>query len=254
MACSFMNYFEKMVALHLDRPINGAQIIDYGCGWGRLTRFLIKHTPIAHPGARSRRGGAGILEGPVLEGTARQIPRHPSDPRGERAAHVAFLFSILTHTPPKLTTEISNWLTRVLAPGGLLIFTIRPKSYWNHHAKGAPSTIQAARPTRLRLCRSRNWQRRVRRLFLHGRKYSWVLSKLRGDRSNVCYHRSTPNVLYAPTELGCFSPRLSSTRTTIRTLSFGLASTPMVSHACSMSPLTLRAFWRLADTVQSRRT
>lgn len=135
MACSFMNYFDKMTALHLGKPINQAQVIDYGCGWGRLTRFLIKYAPV--PNIRALDPDASVLTqmaGTVLAGRTRAISRHPGSGVGEPSADVAFLFSILTHTPPAVTAELSAWLTQVLSPGALLMFTIRPKAYWRHHS------------------------------------------------------------------------------------------------------------------------
>lgn len=132
MACAFVSYLDKIAHLHLERPLHEAEIIDYGCGWGRLTRFLIKFTDVQKiraldPDEQVLR----YLDGTVLERCTRRIPRVPELFSPEAPADLIFMFSILTHTPPKMTALIAQWMRRVLKPGGVLVFTIRPRAYWN---------------------------------------------------------------------------------------------------------------------------
>lgn len=140
MACAFMNYFEKMCRLHLSTPLSESQVIDYGCGWGRLTRFLLKFFPVSQ--IRALDPDADVLrylDDSVLAPCTRVISRRPDANPVEAPAEVAFLFSILTHTPPTITNAIAHWLAHALKPGGLAIVTIRPRAYWHHRSAFPPT-------------------------------------------------------------------------------------------------------------------
>jgi len=134
MTCAFVNYIERMAGRWLAKKLTDAEIIDYGCGWGRHTRFLLKFVDVSRIRALDPNDEIlRVFDGTLLSVTARKIAQIPLTWKGEKPADIIFLFSILTHTPEHVTKAISSWVTNVLVKGGLMIFTIRPKAYWRHH-------------------------------------------------------------------------------------------------------------------------
>ncbi len=110
-------------------PAEG-RVLDFGCGWGRLTRFLARDV---EPG---RLYGcdpvASILETcretrvPARLAQSAFVPdRLPFEERFD----VAFAFSVFTHLSESAHERCLAALHAGLAPGGVLVVTIRPPEY-----------------------------------------------------------------------------------------------------------------------------
>jgi SAM-dependent methyltransferase len=110
--------------------LSGARVLDFGCGWGRLTRFLARDVapgrlygcdpsqPILDECARS-----GVPA--VLERSAFVPERVPFDEPFE----LAFAFSVFTHLSERAHTASLHALHAALAPGAILVVTLRPPAY-----------------------------------------------------------------------------------------------------------------------------
>jgi len=113
-----------------DRPLGESQVLDFGCGWGRLTRFLARDV---EPG---RLYGCDPVEGildvcrengvPATLARADFLPRRlPFDERFE----LAFAFSVFTHLSESVHESCLRALHESLRPGGILVLTVRPPEY-----------------------------------------------------------------------------------------------------------------------------
>jgi SAM-dependent methyltransferase len=115
---------------HGDRPLADARVLDFGCGWGRLTRFLPRDVK---PGrlygcdpvqwildvCRQCRVPATLVRSDFLP---ERLPfSEPFD--------LVFAFSVFTH----LSEAAHEWSLRALhgamAPGAILVVTVRPPDY-----------------------------------------------------------------------------------------------------------------------------
>lgn len=111
-------------------PLEQAAILDYGCGWGRLTRFLARDVapgalygcdPVARMVDQCRRSR--------VPATVEQIDVLPSSAPFQRRFDLAFAFSVFTHLSEEAHERALAVLHEALAPEGILLVTIRPPAY-----------------------------------------------------------------------------------------------------------------------------
>jgi hypothetical protein len=109
-------------------PLERATVVDYGAGWGRITRFCpkdvgkiyaIEPNPVFHDIYRETRVPAELVESDFH--SAQRLPVSEVD--------LLFCFSILTHASDALARNIAARWAEMMAPGGVVQFTIRPGSY-----------------------------------------------------------------------------------------------------------------------------
>lgn len=123
------------------------RILDFGCGWGRLLRLLLKYVPAERlhgvdPWHRSidlcREHGI-----PCRLALSDYIPR--SLPF-EGPFDLVYAFSVFTHLSESTARTALATIRRSIAEDGLLCLTIRPIEYWQHHGpKGEPACIERHR-------------------------------------------------------------------------------------------------------------
>lgn len=118
---------------HGNRSLAESCVLDFGCGWGRLTRYLLRDvTPGQLYGCDPVEG---ILESCRANGVAATfapsafIPeRVPFDERFD----LVFAFSVFTHLSEVAHERSLLAIHRSLRPAGILILTIRPPGYLSH--------------------------------------------------------------------------------------------------------------------------
>jgi SAM-dependent methyltransferase len=130
---SFYTKLRASYERHGERPLTDASVLDFGCGWGRLTRYLSRDV------APGRLYGCDPVEGILAICRANRVPatfaasafvpeRVPFDERFD----LAFAFSVFTHLSEPAHEQSLVALHRSLRPGGILIVTIRPPEYLWH--------------------------------------------------------------------------------------------------------------------------
>jgi SAM-dependent methyltransferase len=104
--------------------------MDFGCGWGRITRFFIKDYP------RSRLIGVDPQESAVE--TCRssnrwaefhQIGLAPPIDRPGATLDLIFAFSVFSHLTEEIHLQWLGEFARLLRPGGTLVVTTRKRSF-----------------------------------------------------------------------------------------------------------------------------
>lgn len=126
----FYRKLKVMQARHGQVPLGSAKVLDFGCGWGRLTRML----------ARDLESGAlfgcdpveDILEVCRSSRVPATLARSDFLPRAlpfKEKFDLAFAFSVFTHVSEAAHLASLDALHRGLAPGGLLVVTVRPPAY-----------------------------------------------------------------------------------------------------------------------------
>jgi SAM-dependent methyltransferase len=133
LASQSSSFYAKLIARyeHYARTsVAQARVLDFGCGWGRVTRFLARDV---EPG---RLYGcdpvAEILEVCRANRVPATLARSEFRPERipfEEPFELAFAFSVFTHLSESAHECCLSALHRALRPGALLILTIRPPAY-----------------------------------------------------------------------------------------------------------------------------
>lgn len=127
---SFYSKLVERFRAHGGRPLPEARVLDFGCGWGRLTRFL----------ARDVASGAlfgcdpveSILQVCRDSGVPAQLARTdflPDRLPWDEPFDLAFSFSVFTHISERAHESCLRALHAAIRPGGILVLTIRPPDY-----------------------------------------------------------------------------------------------------------------------------
>jgi len=126
---SFYGHAKRQYARHHGGEFSAARILDFGCGWGRLTRFFARDVP---PGSLI---GCDPVESILDVCRESRVPAelHRSEFVPETlpvdGIDLAFSFSVFTHLSERAALTCLNALRESLAPGGILVLTIRPPDY-----------------------------------------------------------------------------------------------------------------------------
>lgn len=126
------------LARHGERRLDEAAVLDFGCGWGRLTRFFIRDVP------QGSLYGCdpvdSILEICRESGIPAQFDLSDERPEClpfERPFDLVVAFSVFTHLSEPAHEACLRAIHAGLAPGGLLVATIRSPAYLLGHELGA---------------------------------------------------------------------------------------------------------------------
>ncbi len=129
-SCGFYELLVELHATHGQRPLREGSVLDFGCGWGRMTRFLARDV---QPG---RLYGCDPVDAIVELARASRVPadlarsefvpeRIPFDERFD----LAYAFSVFTHLSESAHLASLQALHEAIVPGGLLVLTIRPPEH-----------------------------------------------------------------------------------------------------------------------------
>jgi trans-aconitate methyltransferase len=117
-------------AQHGSVPLEEARVLDFGCGWGRLTRMLARDV------APGRLFGCDpaqeILDVCVADGVPARFARSAFVPERvpfDGRFDLAFAFSVFTHLSETAHARCLDALHGALAPGAILVVTVRPRAY-----------------------------------------------------------------------------------------------------------------------------
>lgn len=142
-------FYSKLCARfehHLGHALAEAKLVDFGCGWGRLTRFLARDVAPGHL------YGCDPAEQILAVCRANRVPatlarseflpdRLPFDERFD----AAFAFSVFTHLSEAAHLSCLHALHAALRPGGILVVTVRPPHYLELNALMHP-TLESLGP------------------------------------------------------------------------------------------------------------
>ena len=143
----FYTLLKEVYARHSRKPLRQSRLIDFGCGWGRLTRLFGKDLPPSQifgcdPDAQ-------ILEWcRDIPGTFRQSEMRLRQLPFDGPFDLIFAFSVFTHLGPQTHQSALTVLCESLAPDGIMVVTIRPRDFLEVRG-GELSTLSAADAQRL---------------------------------------------------------------------------------------------------------
>lgn len=129
---SFVRALAYNYAAIRNRSLSDARILDYGCGYGRITRLMYYYTDPSNLWAVDPWDVAvDLCRDAGLLGNLAQSDYLPQRlPAPENGIDVMFAFSVFTHTSRSATDAALGALRKHIADDGLLAITIRSPEYW----------------------------------------------------------------------------------------------------------------------------
>lgn len=126
-------FYEKLRATfsrHSDVPLAEAKVLDFGCGWGRVLRLFARDVDPA------RLYGCDPVDSIVEACREMRVPATfartdflPERPPFSERFDLAFSFSVFTHLSEEAHERCLAVIHESLAPGGILVLTVRPPEY-----------------------------------------------------------------------------------------------------------------------------
>jgi len=115
------------------RTLQNTNILDFGCGYGRITRLMYYFTNedqiyAMDPGDESLETcrSDGLTKNFLL---SEYLPT--TLPVTNTKFDLIFAFSVFTHLSNRATLACLNTLADYIKPGGVIVITIRPVEYWD---------------------------------------------------------------------------------------------------------------------------
>jgi SAM-dependent methyltransferase len=129
---NFVRSVRYSLSLLTGQRLEGAKIMDFGCGYGRIARLMYYFTNPTNlfcvdPWDESIRL---CRESRMLGNFFVSDYLPVSLPFSENRFDLIYCFSVFTHLSSRATRAALNTLRRYISPGGLLVITIRPEEYW----------------------------------------------------------------------------------------------------------------------------
>ena len=126
---AFYRHCKAMVAAHGPKPLADSRVLDFGLGWGRITRFFARD--IAPGSLLGVDPTEDILEVCRQSRIPAELARSEFLPKTLPfdGIDLAYSFSVFTHISEGAADVCLDALHAALNPGGLLIVTIRPPAY-----------------------------------------------------------------------------------------------------------------------------
>jgi len=128
--------FKNLYTRHIG-PINQCDnILDFGCGWGRIIRFFMKDIE------SSKIWGCDPIE-KIIDICKEQnkwcnftkINTRPPSPYSDNTFDLIYSFSVFSHLSEEMSDSLLEELTRILKPGGMLIATTRSRDFIEYCAQ-----------------------------------------------------------------------------------------------------------------------
>lgn len=122
--------FKRCYETHVGPIRDCRAALDFGCGWGRIIRFFLKDLPperllgIDHSEEAVR----------VCQNTNKWcrfilIDPHAPTPLPKESFDLIYLYSVFSHLPEEMHWAWLKEFHRLLAPGGMLVATTRPRNF-----------------------------------------------------------------------------------------------------------------------------
>ena len=129
-SAAFYRKLRARYAAHGGRPLADADVLDFGCGWGRLTRFLARDVaPGRLYGCDPAEDILAVCRETRVPATLARSDFVPDRIPFDGPFDLAFAFSVFTHLSEPAHERCLDALHAVLRPGGVLVVTVRPPAY-----------------------------------------------------------------------------------------------------------------------------
>ncbi len=112
------------------KPLGSAKILDFGCGWGRLIRYFAKDVPEGSLcGCDPDERILNVCLDTKVPGILRRSEYRPRGLPFEEKFDLIYAYSVFTHLSERTHWECLQAVHDALAPDGIVILTVRPRSF-----------------------------------------------------------------------------------------------------------------------------
>lgn len=140
----FYRFAQESMGDRAYRQSSGKGYLDFGCGWGRIGRFFLRDFEAEDMvGVDIDPDMVAFCAGASLPGRFDTIVNGQPLPFADGHFRLVTAYSVFTHLPPHLFRAWLAELLRVLAPGGLLVFTVEPPRFLDFLESTDPSSENA---------------------------------------------------------------------------------------------------------------
>lgn len=147
-SAAFMRLVDSLCRQHKGSGLDNATVMDFGCGYGRLSRLLYYFTnPAQIWGFDAWDSAIKLCRLAKLPGRFMFSDVRPQRLPTSEFFDIAFAYSVFSHLPAKLATACLSAVHRSMKPGGLFILTIRPVEFWRFFDKVKGTTIADLKET-----------------------------------------------------------------------------------------------------------
>ncbi len=128
------------------RSVRDADVLDFGCGWGRLLRLMLYFVP------PSRLYGCDAWEKSLLRCCEAKLPVRLEQsaiapdklPFADASFDLIYAFSVFTHLSEPVARACLLACHKALRPDGVCVITVRPREFWEHTRASRPQEQTAA--------------------------------------------------------------------------------------------------------------
>jgi SAM-dependent methyltransferase len=125
--------FKDLYKEHVGPFTESTRVLDYGCGWGRITRFFLKD--VAAGNLLGVDCNDGIIDFCRESNPWARFelidPMPPTNLPGDQF-DLVFSYSVFTHLREDVHLALLDELGRLVKPGGLLILSVRPREFLSY--------------------------------------------------------------------------------------------------------------------------
>lgn len=126
------------------QQIDDFKVLDYGCGYGRISRLMMKYVDTKNIfGADPWKESVTLVHEAGFGENFKLTDEVPSIlPFEENNFDLIWAFSVFTHLSPAVADKSLQTLSRYLNNDGVLVITLRPFEYWDMRSDIQPKTLQ----------------------------------------------------------------------------------------------------------------
>jgi SAM-dependent methyltransferase len=132
MSDGFATYrlFRNLYEHHVGPIAHCENILDFGCGWGRIIRFFLKDIePSRLLGVDPVEEMVALCKQQNRWCVFERIPNVPPSHLKENTFEWIYSFSVFSHLSEEMHNKVLAELSRLLKPGGLLVVTTRGREF-----------------------------------------------------------------------------------------------------------------------------
>ncbi|OZI62966.1 class I SAM-dependent methyltransferase [Bordetella genomosp. 11] len=133
--CAIARAMENGLYRFANKRLDGARVLDFGCGWGRLIRLMYRFTdPSEIYGCDPWDKSLELCKQAGLRANLAQSDYLPSAlPFEDGNFDFIYAFSVFTHLSERAASAAMAACRKSIKSDGIMMVTIRPLSYWEYH-------------------------------------------------------------------------------------------------------------------------